>query len=346
MNSVWNRAKAPNQTDSMQIGSITASRGSQKRQGRSPLQPAKGRAMNGTPGSSLRKWICLVVASAFSAAIIPAAVGQDFGWRPVTTTREVPTTVYLPPPPVVDYLPTTVTTVEYVPRTVRYVTTANDWALPAADAPATPDTPPAPAMKQQTFASDSAGREDRIIVHKPVWVKREREELVTVRKPVIETGERVEKYTVRKPVVETSEREETYTVLRPIYETAEREVRTTVCRPVYETAEREETVTMYQPTVSYQTYYAGFGQYTSVPVTSYAPTQVIERVPTQTVRYVEEQEVRKVPVQTVRYVEERKTRKVPVETVRYVEEQHVRKVPVERIRYVEEQQVRKVPVTP
>lgn len=289
--------------------------------------------------------IAACVAVGFATAFAQGA--DDNGWRPtgeaVTTVKRVPLN---PANPGAEPGVTSVE-IEYVPKSVRYLAPAIDRGLPSVDSAAT-GSPAQRTVRRQTFASEQTEETEpeRITAHKPVWVERLAEEVITVRKPVIETGEKIERRTVRKPVVETTEREESYTVLKPVYETTEREERTTVCRPVFQPSEIDQTVTAYQPTVTYQTYYAGFGQWVTAPVTSYVPTQVVQRVPTETVQYVESQEVRKAPVQTMRYVEERQTRKVPVETCRWVEEQTVKRIPVERVQYVEERIVRKIPITP
>lgn len=290
----------------------------------------------------------LAAAALCAAMALWAAAGwaaDESEWRPVGETVEtVSTTQINPPNPGTDASVVTTTYVrELEPRSV----TAGK-PVPAAAETSADTRPSRRLVKRQTFAGDQSPRSAApgLQVPEPQWVPRLAEEVVTVRKPVVERADKIERRTVRKPVVERSEREEAYAVLRPVYETSEREERVTVCRPVYQQQEIDQTVTAYEPAVAYQTYYAGFGQWVTTPVTTYVPVQTVEKVPTQTVQYVESQEVRKVPVRTVRYVEERETRKIPVETTRWVEEQIIRRTPVERVRYVEQRVVRKVPVSP
>jgi hypothetical protein len=81
-----------------------------------------------------------------------------------------------------------------------------------------------------------------------------------------------------------------------------------------------------------------------VPETTMVNRVVTRRVPTQTVRYVDEQVVQQVPVQTMRMVAEEQVRQVPVQTVRKVVERVENKVPVQTMKMVAEEQVRQVPV--
>jgi hypothetical protein len=186
-------------------------------------------------------------------------------------------------------------------------------------------------------------REETVTVQRPVYETVEREERFVVRRPVVERSEREESYIVRRPVLETSEREERFVVQKPVYETADRDERVIVRRPVVERAEQLQTYSVQMPITTYRLVDSGCGTCTRLPEVTYAPQQVVRRVPIETVRYVDEVQVRKVPIQTVRYVEQQEVRKVPVQTLRYVEERVVRKVPVETVTYVEEQVVRKVP---
>jgi len=82
-----------------------------------------------------------------------------------------------------------------------------------------------------------------------------------------------------------------------------------------------------------------------VPVTSYCPQEVVQKIPVQVCRQVPQRMVRKVPVRTCRIVQEQRVRMVPYTTCRQVTERVERKVPVRVCRMVQEERVRQIPVT-
>jgi hypothetical protein len=198
-----------------------------------------------------------------------------------------------------------------------------------------------------------------------------REEQYTVMKPVYETVMQQQVSTVRKPVYETSLQDQAYTVAEPV----------TTVRTAYSVGTQAvDTVTPMVTPGTTSLGWTGGGwmvdPYTGLAVwrrntlawmmtpgtvvnqvnrtyqPTYTPVQVPEttmvnrvvtqKVPVQTVRYVDEQVVQQVPVQTMRMVAETATRQVPVQTVRQVVERVDNKVPVTVMKMVPEEQVRQV----
>jgi hypothetical protein len=198
-----------------------------------------------------------------------------------------------------------------------------------------------------------------------------REEQYTVMKPVYETVMQQQVSTVRKPVYETSFQDQAYTVAEPV----------TTMRTAYSVGTQAvDTVTPMVTPGTTSLGWTGGGwtvdPYTGVAVwrrntlawmmtpgtvvnqvnrtfqPTYTPVQVPEttmvnrvvtqKVPVQTVRYVDEQVVQQVPVQAMRMVAETATRQVPVQTVRQVVERVDNKVPVTVMKMVPEEQVRQV----
>lgn len=185
--------------------------------------------------------------------------------------------------------------------------------------------------------------DETVVVRKPVVVTEMQERTMTVRKPIVATELREQRRIVRRPVTETVYKDETLSVERPYNETTYQEQVRTVRKPVIETTLQERTSTVYETQTSYVSLYSN-GMEIQTPTTVTVPRTVVERVPVQSVRYVEEQVVEHVP-QTVRRIgTEQVVRKVPVVQTNFVEEEVVEKVPVEVERFVEEQVVRRVPI--
>ena len=89
----------------------------------------------------------------------------------------------------------------------------------------------------------------------------EREERYTVLRPVWETAYRDESYNRIRNIVETHEREERYTVQRPQWHTEVREHRYTVRQPVTQTVEQQVCRTVMQPVTTMRTDYVDQGQW-------------------------------------------------------------------------------------